>query len=183
MKQDDFKRFNAVMNAMAKLYEKEIDEAVLDLYWITLRDWSLPDFESAAAHLMGKLVFMPRPSDFNALKRAGELTAGEAWEIALKKCTCWHGGETPGGRIDRAAKAIGGYHAIAMADQQTALPHLERRFKEAYEELSDVEPVRQALPHLTINELTRIAAEKENKLLASTTGDGDNHTWPMSPPT
>lgn len=150
MQQADFQRFRAVLAGMAELYQRELSGPLLDAYWLALKSWSLADFESAAAHLMATATFMPRPSDFNQLKKASEPTAGEAWATALANCTCWRGDRpSPGGRIDRAARAIGGYHAIAMADRETALPHIERRFKEAYEELSDVEETREALPEIT----------------------------------
>ena len=148
MIQTEFERFRDVMRGMGRVFKEEVDAVILDAYWLALRSWSLADFEKAAAHLMANCQFMPRPNDFTKLKKAGKPTAGEAWAIALANCTCWRAGKTPGGLIDRAASAIGGYRSIAMADIETALPHLERRFKTAYEELDEVEEVREALPNI-----------------------------------
>lgn len=148
MQQSDFQRFRAVLAGMAELYQRELSNPLLDVYWLALRSWTLADFESAAAHLMATATFMPRPSDFNALKKAGEPTAGEAWTDVLEYCSNKRK-IAPDGRTLRAANAVGGYYTIRMANIETALPHIERRFKEAYEELSDVEETREALPEIT----------------------------------
>ena len=150
MQQSDFVRFREVLAGMAELYQRELSNQLLDVYWMALKSWSLGDFQSAAANLMATATFMPRPSDFTSLKRAGEPTAGEAWATALSNCTCWRDGKSQGGRIDRAVRAVGGYKSIAMADVETALPHIERRFKEAYEELCDVEETREQLPQIAL---------------------------------
>ncbi len=135
------------MRGMGRVFSSEPDAVLLDAYWLALQDWTLQDFEKAAGHLIGNSQFMPRPNDFNALRRAAEPTAGEAWGKALKGCLQWRNpSNLPTGRIARAAAAVGGFRAIAMADEATALPHIERRFKEAYDELSEVEEIRGALP-------------------------------------
>jgi hypothetical protein len=151
----------------------QLTKEAYEIWWAAMKDWALTDFKAAASHLASAVEFMPSPYHFRQLKRAAEKTSGEAWTIALKSCTCWRGGETPGGRIDRAVKAIGGYRAIAMADTETALPHIERRFKEAYEELSDVEETREALPQITLREL-------QNKVQGKRLGDAVRDLLPSN---
>ena len=155
MQQADFKRFKIVMNGMAKVYEREIDAAVLDAYWLALGRWSLEEFESAAAQLLRTSKFMPRPADFHELARAGRPTAGEAWAHVLQLAR--HGGMPVFGQESppslsplarRALDAIGGLNAVAMSDVDKT-PFLERRFCEHYESISDAEEVREALPELT----------------------------------
>lgn len=166
MQQSDFIRFREVLAGMAELYQRELSNQLLDVYWLSLKSWTLKDFQDAAAHLMATATFMPRPSDFTALKRAGEPTSGEAWATALGSCGCWRGGNIPGGRIDRAVRAIGGYRTIAMADIETALPHIERRFKEAYEELTDVEETREQVPQIALSKMPeRISGPKMDEAL------------------
>jgi hypothetical protein len=116
-----------------------------EIWWNALKSWPLDAFKTAAAQLASTVEFMPSPFHFNQIKKADKPTSGEAWAIALKNCTCWRTGESPGGLIDRAAAAIGGYRTIALADIETSLPHLERRFKEAYAELEDVEESRETV--------------------------------------
>lgn len=178
MQQSDFKRFNALMNGMAKLYERELDRAVLDAYWLALGDWTLEAFEAAAAQLMRTSKFMPRPADFHELRKAGRLTAGEAWARVLeyvRKDYChWQGGgvsklgsvpEPDGVLIDRAVKAIGGYQAIAMS--QTDQTHfLEKRFCDHYHSIQDATEIREAVPQLVFDEQPKIAHTDPRKLLS-----------------
>lgn len=84
MQQADFTRFRAVMTGMGELYQRELSGPLLDAYWLALRDWPLAEFEAAAAHLMATATFMPRPAEFNALRKAGRQTAGEAWLAVLE---------------------------------------------------------------------------------------------------
>ena len=152
MQPADRKRFQAIMAGMAKVYEREIDAPLLDAYWLALRTWDLGDFESAAGHLIGTSKFMPRPADFNDLRRAAEPTAGEAWALALSGTAL-----EPGSRIARAAAIVGGQQRMRMADIERDLPHIQRRFLAVYAELADADQTRAALPQIA-GPLARIAA-------------------------
>ena len=148
MQDTDATRFRAVMHGLCRVYGTEPDAALLDAYWLALRSWPLDEFEAGAAHLMRTCKFMPRPADFTELRKHVEPTPGEAWQAVLGRCRLWR--IYPRGqhadRIDRAAASAGGYEAIAMADIETALPHMQRRFVQFYEELTDVDQTRAALP-------------------------------------
>ncbi len=175
MRPEDFQRFNAVMNGMAKLYERDLDAPLLDAYWLALREWPLDAFENAAAHLMGKAKFMPRPSEFNELRKAQKPVAAEAWLKARWSCGTAYtpngyvGGTSGDPLIDKAVAVIGGYGAIAMCDE-SKLHFLERRFKEVYESIEDAQEVRQALPQLGNGTFSLAALNKQSeqrKLMAS----------------
>jgi hypothetical protein len=159
MQAPDRERFRAVMTGMAKVYEREIDAPLLDAYWLALREWSLDDFERAAGHLMATSKFMPRPADFNELRKAGQLTAGEAWEQVLKGRPL-----PPGGRAERAANIVGGQHQIRMADIERDLPHIQRRFMEAYNELTEVDAIREAIPQITRGDAAKSLAVIQARL-------------------
>lgn len=78
MQPSDFERFHAVMTGIAEVHERELSEFMLDVYWLTLGDWTLEEFELAAAHLLEHHKFgMPKPSHFTELRRSGEPTATE----------------------------------------------------------------------------------------------------------
>jgi hypothetical protein len=147
MLQSDFQRFKDLMRGMGRVFNSEPDALVLDVYWLSLRTWAISDFESAVAHLMANATFMPRPADFTKLRKAGEPTAGEAWQLVLKQSLDWRNPQ-PDSRVLRAANAVGGLHAIAMANIERDIPFIEQRFKVAYEELDRVEPIRDALPQI-----------------------------------
>lgn len=176
MQQADFQRFKAVMNGMAKLYERELDAAVLDAYWLALRTWSLEDFETAAGQLMRTSKFMPRPADFEELRKAGRPTAGEAWarvlEFARKGYDRWDCGPPSRNNlpmlddplIQRAVAAIGGFDAIAMSrTDQTQF--LEKRFCEHYESIQDADEIREAVPQIAFDDRPRLPPSGPRRLL------------------
>ena len=145
---EDFQRFRAVIAGMGKLYEREVDTALLDAYWIALRDWPLEDFERAAGHLMRTSEFMPRPAAFTALRKAGGMTAGEAWAIALEHAKGSYRAGPTVPQVERAVAAMGGWQVIARSNLD-GLPFLERRFAEHFAEIESREDVREALPAIT----------------------------------
>lgn len=149
MTNDDFDEFSKVVVAFAELKGKELSTPAQKLYFRALKHWSLSEVKRAAEHLLRTCEFMPTPKQFEDLRRAGEPVAAEAWTAALAACVNWRKPEAlPTGRIARAAAAVGGFRAIAMADAERDLPFVQKRFLEAYNDLTDVEPVRQALPQI-----------------------------------
>ena len=159
MQASDFATFRAVMTGLGKVYEREIDQPLLDAYWLALEDWGIAEFSAAARHLMRRGRFFPRPSDFEDLRRsATQRDAVEAWETARRIArnaislgrvrTDVTSGDV---LIDRAVAAIGGYGTIALCDHAW-LHALERRFLDAYSEMRDVAEARAALPHLALRE-------------------------------
>ena len=163
---DDFDEFCEVVVGFAELKGKQLSAAALKLYFRAMQSWDMREFKAAAEHLLCTCEFMPTPKDFTDLRRAGELTAGEAWDLVL-------GGAAllPNSREARAASIVGGQYAIRHADIERDLPHIQRRFMEAYAELSDVDSVREALPQIASPDyrialrrpepLSRIAARLE----------------------
>jgi hypothetical protein len=158
MQQTDFQRFKALMNGMAKLYERELDGPVLDAYWLALRNWELADFQAASGQLMRTSKFMPRPADFEELRRAARPTAGEAWALARAS---WRAGDRTSGDdlTDRVVQMLGGYRAMGyMASDQ--MPFIERRFAEHYTALQDAEEIRAAVPQIAGPARLRIGAPR-----------------------
>ena len=156
MLQDDFKRFNAVMNGMAKIYERELDAVVLDVYWLSLSDWTLTDFESAVRHLVRTCRFMPRPIDFSQLAKAGKPSAAEAWievlDHARHDSPNFMNGHVNGlsELANRALRAIGGLHTVAMSDISKTT-FLEKRFAEVYDQMGESDEIRDSVPGIAFD--------------------------------
>lgn len=137
MQGPDFSRFRAVMAGMAELYQRELSNTLLDVYWLSLRDWSLAEFEGAAAKLMQSSTFMPRPADFTELrKQARERTAADAWFTK---------GTSDDPRANKAMQIAtqGRYVGHIPLDELT---WVQKRFVEIYDELADADEARAALP-------------------------------------
>jgi hypothetical protein len=150
MQPSDRAEFLRTLNGLAAIKGKELTGEAIALWWAAMTRWTIEDFKSAASHLVSACQFMPTPFDFEQLKRAGESTPSEAWAVVLA-------GEKLEGRALRAANLIGGQYAIrhTHVDQ---LPFLAKRFREAYEELADVERTREELPQIAAPDSPRLLA-------------------------
>jgi hypothetical protein len=155
MTRDDYEAFCEIVLGFAELKGRQLSAPALELYWRAMQHWSIEEFRAAAEQLLRTCEFFPTPKDFESLRKAGRPTAAEAWLKAVEASA----GAISCGRvmtvrtcgdplIDRAVRAIGGYGAIAMCDEDK-LHFLERRFAEHYESIQDAEEVRAALPQLT----------------------------------
>ena len=167
MTADDYERFRNVITGMARMFEREVDAQLLDLYWLALRSWPLDEFENTAAHLLGTCRFMPRPVDFNECRQAQLPTAGEAWAQVLDcvKRSDYRRGITPGGAIDAAVQAVGGFAVIGFTDEEK-LGFVERRFSEAYKDAQKVTATREHLP----KQITKQEAPKVMAMISARTG-------------
>ena len=153
----DRKPFLETIVGFAELKGKQLSAPAMELYWRSMQDWSLSDFRAAAEQLVRTSEFMPTPKDFEDLRKAGRPTAGEAWMRVLQYARHGYNANFPlasGGPDDPiirlAVAAIGGYGAIAMSDASKT-SFLERRFCEHFEDIQDVEEVREAVPQIAVD--------------------------------
>jgi hypothetical protein len=160
MQPSDKPKFVTTLVGLAAIKGRELTDEAIDLWWLSMSSWSIEDFTAAAAHLISACQFMPTPYDFAQLRKAGEPTAGEAWERVLSGVRL-----DPGSRTERAARIVGGQYAIRHANVEKDLPFIERRFKEAYEDLRDVDQVREALPQIaSADEIKRLMSSGFERL-------------------
>lgn len=143
MHPSDKPKFVTTLVGLAAIKNRELTDEAIDLWWLSMARWTIEDFTAAAAHLITACQFMPTPYDFAQLRKAGELTAGEAWERVLSGAKL-----DSNSRAARAARIVGGQVAIRHADIERDLPFVQKRFLEAYGDLSDVDGARQALPQI-----------------------------------
>lgn len=154
MSPEDRSKFLEVVVGFAELKGKQLSAPALELYWRALQGWPIEDFMTAAEHLIRTCEFMPLPKDFEDLRKAGRMTAGEAFARAVANCGSCHSamGYTSGGTcgdpfIDRVVRAIGGYRTIAMCDSDK-LHFLEKRFAEHFETMQEADDVRDDVPQI-----------------------------------
>lgn len=141
MTPEDRKPFLEVVIGFAELRGKQLSAPALELYWNSMQHWTIEDFRAAASALVTRCQFMPTPKDFEDLRRAEDLTPGEAWDAVY----LGRGDATP--RAMRAAEIAANGRRLGMLDIEREVPHVQRRFLEIYAELTDVESTREALPH------------------------------------
>ena len=61
---NDRRKFNSTILSMASLFDKELTEDLLDLYWSALNDLSDEEFSKAANTVARTCKFFPKPADF-----------------------------------------------------------------------------------------------------------------------
>ena len=154
MDSGDRPEFVRVLNGLAEIKRADLTKDSYELWWQSMKNWSIDDFRDAAGYLLLNCKFMPTPYDFQQLRKKGEVSAHEAWAVALQHATgAWRQGVLGDVLTDRVIAALGGYSVIALTHKDK-LGFLERRFLDTYDDLLDTSVVREALPDLT--ERTRI---------------------------
>ncbi len=154
MDSGDRPEFVQVLNGLAAIKRVDLTKDIYELWWRCMKDWSIDAFKDAAGYLLLNCQFMPNPYDFEQLRKKGEVSAHEAWAMAMHHVEgAWRQGVLGDALIDRVVAALGGYSVIALTHKDK-LGFLERRFLDAYNDLLDSSVVREALPDLT--ERTRI---------------------------
>jgi hypothetical protein len=146
----DKPEFVRILNGLAAIKPgAKLTPEALDVWWLALQDWPIDQFKAAAGHIARNVEFFPSPYHFEQLRRAEEPTAGEAFAAAIAHAAsgAWRHGGTGRPEVDRAVRAIGGWHVIAMGDEDK-LHFLERRFTEHFDAIQDSERVRDELPML-----------------------------------
>jgi len=150
----DRPEFVRVLNGLAAIKRVDLTKDAYELWWQSMKDWSIDGFKDAAGYLLKNCKFMPAPYDFEQLRKKGKPSAHEAWSMALQHADgAWKQGVLGDALTDRVIAALGGYSVIALTHTDK-LGFLERRFLDAYNDLLDTSVVREALPDLT--ERTRI---------------------------
>ena len=149
MDSGDRPEFVQVLNGLAAIKRVDLTKEGYELWWQSMKNWSIDDFRDAAGYLLLNCKFMPTPYDFQQLRKKGEVSAHEAWAVALQHATgAWRQGVLGDVLTDRVIAALGGYSVIALTHKDK-LGFLERRFLDTYNDLLDTNVVREALPDLT----------------------------------
>jgi len=152
---EDREPFLEIVMGFAELRGKTLSAPALELYWNSMQGWDLADFQAAANQLLRTCEWMPLPHHFEALRKAGRATPGEAW-IEARRYLMWglHGytlhADCPP-LIAKAVRAVGGANVIAMCDEDK-LTFLERRFTEHFEAIQDSLATREALPQIAYHD-------------------------------
>jgi hypothetical protein len=158
MKPSDRRKFLEIVIGFAELRGKQLSAPALELYWNAMQDWDLADFQSAANLLLKTCEWMPLPHHFEELRKAGRMTAGEAFAKTLEWARTGayrHPAKTPEAIfIDRVVQALGGWAEVASYEEGK-LHFLEKSFREHFETIEDATDTRLALPQLAEGEIAK----------------------------
>ncbi len=100
MDSNDKPEFVRVITSLAAIKGKDLTKDVLLLWWQCLKDWPVDDFKNAAGYLLKNCQFMATPYDFEQLRKKGEVSAHEAFSMALQHgVVAWQSGQNFTGAI------------------------------------------------------------------------------------
>lgn len=133
--------------ALTKPPYAKLEPEAYEIWWQSLRDWTLAEFQQAATHLAKSVEFMPNPYHFEQLRKAARPTAGEAWTQIREMARQSFSGEPADPVAAQALRTLGGLRAVAMCESDK-VHFLERGFAEHYESIREAEEVRQAVPQI-----------------------------------
>lgn len=164
MKANNEPRFYKTIIGLAEIHGRELSPAALKIWWGAMRSWNIDDFVAAANWLAKACEFMPKPVDFEDMRRHSVLPASQAWAQVL---AILPGGYRYGGideLTDRAVATLGGYRELAMS-RTDSLDFKRRGFIEAYEDVVDVQARAGLLPlNLAALAITGPPAEQSERL-------------------
>lgn len=154
---DDKKEFVRILTGLAAIKRVDMTKEAFEMWWAAMQDWRIDDFREAAGYLLKTCEFMPTPFDFTELLKLQRPSAHEAWAKAISFCEGgWRRSSSCGdNRIDAAVASIGGYQTLALCDLDK-LGFYEKRFIETYNDFSESDDARKALPDLTERTTVRV---------------------------
>lgn len=148
MTEADKIEFARILSGLSEIRGKALSKSAMAMYWLALSGWEMEDFRQAAKHLLSTCQFMPTPYDFEQLRKSSQETSGEAWARVRQAIRHrYHGASTSlDPKIDKIVGIMGGWDRLGMTNSDE-MHFREKRFAELWDEISDVEEVRAALPY------------------------------------
>ncbi len=101
--------FVRVLNGLAEIKRFDLTKDSYELWWQSMKNWSINDFRDAAGYLLLNCKFMPTPYDFEQLRKKDEVSAHEAWSMALHHVEgAWRQGPLGDALTDQVVAMLGG---------------------------------------------------------------------------
>lgn len=143
MTKDDKPRFLETIAGLAELHGRELSPAALKIWWGAMRHWDFDEFRRGANYLARANAFMPKPADFENLRRSSLNSSSDAWTLVL--CHISRTIELSDPIILEAVERVGGFSTIGKT-KEADLHWRRREFREIYHELVDQQIAKGTVP-------------------------------------
>lgn len=145
MKPEDLEKFTGVFVGLCEYFDKKFSQALLDIYWNALRDWTIEQFIEAANRAVRELKFFPKVSELRELIHGDPSDQAERAWMQLLDAIRLYGHITSvlfeDGRIARCVQAMGGWEQVcSWSIDETKYRHAE--FTKLYRALPELPPER-----------------------------------------
>ncbi len=155
-----YERFAKNITGLGALFDKDVPQSLMDLYWETLSDLTDDQFEKACQTAARKLKFFPRPAELLEMiqddQEALALTVWEKLNRAIREYGQYRSIEFDDPAISATVESLGGWVAACLW-RTDDLPHRRREFLATYQVMSQRPNLeRRTLPGLHSGEPARI---------------------------
>lgn len=150
MTSDDKPKFVSVLVGLKSIKPgPDLTKEAFEMWWSSMRDWSIDEFAEAASALSKSVEFMPNPYHFEQLRQRIEPSPYDAWASVVAHCAgAYRAGPLECNRTSAVVAALGGYQTIATMPTDK-LGFIERRFLAMYEDFRESDQARLALPNMS----------------------------------
>ena len=122
------------LTACAELWNEEMTETKIALYWAVLKDYPEEDLDRAFVEVLRKSKFFPKPADIveeiEKLREGDPLLALHRLEETIERYGIYYSVSFIDRKINTAVKALGGWVAVCNYDTR----FLARDFQEVYKQ-------------------------------------------------
>jgi len=134
MKNSDMKEFNLTLAMMFDLFDKEITVPKIEIYWDSLKQFTIGDVCIAIRKACENNIFLPKPVQIKSyLVKDDKNLAMDAWLEVLaeiKRVGC-QDATASDQVIKKAVLYAGGWHAIGMAKEKE-IQFLQNKFIDGF---------------------------------------------------
>ena len=139
---NDGERFARAMNVLAAAFDKEIDEATLEAYWMALEDMDIEGIERACKHAIQNLEFFPRPAhlrrsqaDMDPASRA--IIAWQAVVRAVATVGQYASVDFDDRLTNATIRNLGGWHWLCQQPEKEVKVWIRKNFEKIYTSLAE----------------------------------------------
>jgi len=139
---DDKPRFFRMLTVLGGAFQREVDEALLESWWIALGDLEITELEEAAAEILRTWTSsagrrFPLPGDLRKL--VADSTQGaalEAWEDTLSLARDSRRARHPDPVVETVVRQLGGWQALGRQSISELTTWTRKRFLELYQDVA-----------------------------------------------
>ncbi len=136
MKKRDLSRFAYLMQALTRIYEGELDEASIEIYFSILGRFTIEEVDAGVKRLLAKRVFpsLPMPGDVaDHIVKAIHGDPEQKWLELLAFVRTWDGhARHPDALVHAAVLSMGGYQSLSEQMTIYNQDRFQRSFRDTY---------------------------------------------------
>ena len=146
-------RFARAMNVLSAAFDKEIDEATLESYWMALEDMPIEDIERACKHAIQNLEFFPRPAHLRRSQAPMDPTSRAivAWQSVVRTIATvgqYASVDFDDKLTNATIRNLGGWYWLCQQPEKEVKVWIRKNFEKIYASLASSGVTGDSVRHL-----------------------------------